>query len=396
MPLSDTAVRNLKPLEKAYKKSDSNGLYLLVKPNGTKLWRYDYSLFGSRKTLAIGAYPMVSLAEARKARDEAKSAIASNVDPVNQKRQLKFEAAEVAANTFGKIAEEFLQKMQRDGRSEQTMIKNHWMLRELASPLTERPIAEIRPKEILAILRKLEDSGRIESASATRAAIGRVFRFAIALDIVDTDPTYALRGALTTHKPEHFAAITDPVEVGGLVRAVKASDGWPTLRAVLLMQMYCFARPGETRTMMWSELDLRKRVWSIPAEKTKMRRPLDVPLSRQAIEVIESVRVYSGTMPCVFRSMMSGKMFLSENSMNSALRRMGFTKEQHTAHGFRSTASTLLNESRRFRGEVIEAQLAHKDKDVVRAIYNRANYWDERVTMMQWWADYLDELGASR
>lgn len=396
MALSDTAVRNLKPLEKAYKKADANGLYVLVKPNGTKLWRYDYSIFGTRKTLSIGQYPLISLADARKARDAAKLKIMENVDPAADKKRAKDVATEVAANTFGLIAEDFLSKMERDGRAEPTMVKNRWMLRELAAPLTKRPITEIRPKEILSILRKLEDSGRIESAAATRAAIGRVFRYAIALDVVDTDPTYALRGALMSHTPTSFAAVTDPKQVGGLVRALKSFEGWPTLKGALLIQMYCFTRPGETRTMMWDELDLKAKIWHVPAEKTKLRRALDVPLSKQAIEVIESMRVYTGTQPNVFRSMMSGKTYLSENSMNSALRRMGFTKEQHTAHGFRSTASTLLHSSRKFHSDTIEAQLAHKDPNAVRAIYNRSQYWDERVPMMQWYADYLDELAASR
>lgn len=394
MPLTDTAVRTLKPTDKQFKKSDSGGLYLTVAPNGTKSWRMDYAYFGRRRTITFGLYPSVSLADARGKRDAAKALLAKNIDPNDQKRKERVEIETALDNTFGKLADDFLAKMEKDGRKGPTMTKNTWMLRELAAPLAKRPIADIRPKEILAILKKLEDSGRIESAAATRAAIGRVFRFAIASDIVDTDPTYALRGALITHKPNSFPALVEPRAVGGLVRALRGFDGWPTLKALLITQMYVFARPSETRTMMWSELDLEKRVWTIPAEKTKMGRLLDVPLSRQAVEAIESVRVYTGNKPNVFRSMMSGKTFLSENSMNSALRRMGFTKEQHTAHGFRSTASTLLNESRQFRGEVIEAQLAHKDKDSVRAIYNRAQYWDERVPMMQWWADHLDALAA--
>jgi len=394
MALTDTAVRNLKSLEKAYKKTDGNGLYLLVKPNGTKTWRYDYAIFGTRKTLSIGVYPLVSLAAAREARDAAKRLIATNVDPMQQKRVDKIAATAAADNTFGKVADEFLAKMKADGRSDPTMTKNTWMLRELAAPLSKRPIADIRPKEILEILRKLADSGRVESSLATRAAIGRVFRYAVACDIVDTDPTYALRGALRNHTPTSFPAVTSEAEVGGLVRAINGYDGWPTLAAALKIQMYCFCRPGETRTMEWSEVDLEKAIWRIPAHKTKLRRPHDVPLSKQAVAVIATMDAYRGTGDVVFRSMMSGKKHLSENSMNSVLRRIGFTQDQHTAHGFRSTASTLLNESRQFRGEVIEMQLAHKDKDSIRAIYNRAQYWDERVPMMQWWADYLDAKAA--
>lgn len=392
MPLNDTNIRSLKPAAAEFKRSDGGGLYLTVKPTGSKIWRLNYRFFGKQKTLTIGQYPTVSLVDARAAREAAKKLLSQDIDPGEQRRREKVEIAEALENTFGKVVEGFLAKMEKDGRKGPTMTKNTWMLKELAAPLARRPIGDIRPKEILAILKALEDSGRIESASATRAAIGRVFRFAIASDIVDTDPTYSLRGALITHTPTSFPALVDPKAVGGLVRALASFDGWPTLKALLLVQMYCFTRPSETRTMMWDELDLEKRVWSIPADKTKMGRPLDVPLSNQVIAAIESVRVFSGTKSNVFRSMMAGKTFLSENSMNSALRRMGFTKEQHTAHGFRSTASTLLNESRQFRGEVIEAQLAHKDKDSIRAIYNRAQYWDERVPMMQWWADHLDNL----
>lgn len=396
MALTDTALRNLKPLEKQYKKTDGGGLYLLVKPNGGRLWRLDYRYFGTRKTLAIGSYPEVTLVQARKARDEARSLLAQDIDPGAHRKEVRAKTTEVLSNTFGKVADDFLESMRRKKRAAPTMQKNTWMLKELAGSLSNRPITQITAKEVMAVLKKIEDSGRIESSIATRATIGRVFRHGIAIGVAENDPTVALRGALLTHKAKSFAAITAPTEVGGLVRAVKSFSGWPTLRAALMVQMYAFARPGETRSMLWSELDLENRVWHIPLEKAKMRKEHDVPLSDQAIEVIESMRLYRNRFDTVFPSMMSGKPILSENSMNTALRRMGFASNQHTAHGFRSTASTLLNESKQFRGEVIEMQLAHQDPDTVRSIYNRALYWDERVPMMQWYADHLDKLAESR
>lgn len=394
MPLTDTALRNLKPADKAFKKTDSAGLYVLVKPNGAKLWRFDYRFFGIRKTLALGIYPAVSLADARAARDAAKTLLAKDVDPGQQKLQERTAASNALENTFGKIADEFLVKIAADGRAAATIAKNTWMLKDLAVSLARRPITEIEPSEVLAVLQKIERSGRIETALKMRSAIGRVFRFAIATARAKNDPTFSLRGALRRHKPTSFAAIVGEKQVGGLVRAVNGYDGWPTLAAAIQIQMYCFARPGETRSMEWAELDFDKNVWRIPAHKTKMRRPLDVPLSRQALAIIERVRPFSEDKPLVFASMMSGKTMLSENSMNSALRRMGYMSEQHTAHGFRSTASSLLNESKLFHPDVIETQLAHQDKNAIRRIYNRAEHWDDRVRMMQWWADYLDDRAA--
>ena len=280
--------------------------------------------------------------------------------------------------------------MERDGRSQATLNKNRWMMAHLAAPLAAWPISEISSADVLEVLRTIERSGRIETALATRAAIGRVFRFAIATARAENDPTFALRGALQRHRPTSYPAVTTKAELGGLMRAIYGYQGWPSLSAALKVQALCFARPGETRTMTWQEVHLEEARWIIPAAKTKMRREHEVPLSTQAVAVIAAMKELSGTGAYVFPSMMSGKKLLSENSMNSALRRMGFTHEEHTAHGFRSTASTILNESGLFSPDVIELQLAHQDSNAVRRIYNRAAHWDERVRMMQWWADLLD------
>lgn len=397
MPLSDTALRNLKPQDKLYKKFDSNGLFIQVMPNGSKLWRCNVTILGKRKTIALGSYPDVPLADARKRRDDTRQLAAKNLDPVKERKAEREVAMAAVANTFESVANDFITKLVREGREQPTITKNTWLLTVIAGPLAKMAISEIRPRDVLKVLKAVEDTGRVNTAIEARAAIGRVFRFAIASELCDTDPTYALRGALLSHTPESHPALTDPVAVGGLVRAIKAySAGHYTTKALLLAQMYAFARPSETRSMLWSELDMERKVWTIPAHKTKMKRLLDVPLSRQMVDLIESMRPLTGHQEVVFRSIVSGKKYQSENTMNSTLRRLGFAHEEHTAHGFRSTASTLLNESRQFRGEVIEAQLAHKDKDAVRAIYNRAEYWDERVPMMQWYADHLDALGEAR
>jgi integrase len=342
----------------------------------------------------FGTYPTLSLADARSRRDDAKKQLASLTDPSLAKKRAQLEAKAAAGNTFGLIASDFIDKMRRDKRAEATITKNEWMLGTLAKKLTPMPITQISPKEVLAVLTEIERSGRIESALATRSAIGRVFRYAIATARAEYDPTSPLRGALQRHVPTSHPALTTGPQIGGLMRAIYNYEGWPSLVSVLRIQALCFARPGETRTMEWSELDLAKAIWTIPAGKTKMRREHHVPLSRQALEEIERIRTLNLHSAVVFPSMMSGKKFLSENSMNSALRRMGVMQDEHTAHGFRSSASTMLNESGEFNADVIEAQLAHLDGREVRRVYNRALYWEERVRMMQWWADLLDKLRA--
>jgi integrase len=270
------------------------------------------------------------------------------------------------------------------------------MLKVLAAKLLPYPITQIAPKDILAVLTGIEKSGRVESALATRSTIGRVFRYAIATARAETDPTSALRGALQRHIPRSHPAITTRAELGGVMRAIYGYEGWPSLVGVLKIQGLCFARPGETRSMEWTELDLKNAIWTIPAAKAKMRREHHVPLSLQAIQIIEEMKEVLGDDRYVFPSMMSGKKLLSENSMNSALRRMGVGGDEHTAHGFRSSASSILNDSGEFSPDAIEAQLAHLDGSKVRRVYNRVTYWDERVRMMQWWADVLDEERAGK
>lgn len=355
----------------------------------------DYSYLGKRKTLSLGTYPATTLREAREKRDAAKRTLQANKDPAVVKRREKLIAMAAHGNTFGVLADEFLVKMARDKRAKSTIAKNTWMLTILAAALRPFPITDVSPREVFAVLQKIEASGRVESALATRAAIGRVFRYAIATARAESDPTSSLTGALQRHVPRSHSALTKPADVAGLMLAINEFTGWSTLRAALQVQALCFARPGETRTMEWTELDMEAGIWTIPASKAKMRRQHMVPLSKQALCILAEMRQMFHT-SYVFPSMMSGKDVLSENSMNSALRRMGFTSQEHTAHGFRATASTLLNESGLFSSDVIEAQLAHVDKSQIRRIYNRSIYWEERVRMMQWWADLLEEITKTK
>ncbi|HQS07631.1 MAG: integrase [Rhizobiales bacterium 24-66-13] len=394
MSLTDLALRNAKPKDKPYKLFDGGGLHVLVSPNGSRIWRLAYRFAGKPKQLSFGPYPTTSLADARQKRDEAKKQLLNGEDPSTVRKLDKVAASVAAENTFGAIAAEYLARLEAREAAAATMSKNRWMLETLAGPaLANRPIAQITPVEILAVLQQVERSGRRETARRMRAAIGSVFRFAIATLRAETDPTFPLRDALERPKVTHRAALTDPQALGGLMRAIDEYDGWPTLRSALLFTALTFCRPGEIRGARWAEFDFETSVWSIPAERMKMRRPHKVPLSKQALRVLAEIRPLTGEGELVFPSIRSNKKLLSENALNSALRRMGFTQNEMTAHGFRATASSILNE-RGFSPDVIEAALAHIDQNEIRRAYNRATYWPERVVLMQAWADMLDEFRA--
>lgn len=390
MVLTVFAIEKAKPREKPYKLSDGGGLSLLVEPNGSKLWRFRYRFGGKENMLAFGPFPAVTLASARDKRDAARRLIAEGIDPSQQRKDQKAANAEAARNTFGVVAAEYLEKLKAEGAAESTLSKNTWLLEDLASPLAARPITEIKPAEILDLLRRIEKTGRRDTARRLRGTIGSVYRYAIATVRAENDPTYALRGALLQPVVQHRAAITDERELGALMRCIDEYDGWPTLRAALLFLALTMTRPGDVRHMRRTEVNFPKATWSIPAERMKMRRPHDVPLSRQALQVLREIWDVSEH-ELMFPSVRSLKKPLSENAMNSALRRMGYDKTEATAHGFRSSASTILNE-RGFNADVIEAALAHEDEDDVRRAYNRSRYWPQRVELMQAWADLLDRF----
>lgn len=398
MALTLFAIQNAKPREKAYKLADGNGLHLLVNPNGSKLWRLRYRFGGKQNMLSLGAFPEIPLASARVKRDDARKLVAAGTDPSQQKKQDKIAAALSAETTFGAIAEEHLKELEENGAAEATLKKVRWLLLDQASALIKRPVAEITPAEILPILKKLEKAGRRETARRLRGTLGTVFRRAVATLRATNDPTYALQDALAAPIVVHRPAITDESRLGALMVSIDEYDGWPTLKAAMLFLALSMARPGEVRRMRRGEIIWPKAVWRIPAERMKMRRPHDVPLSRQALAVLRDIWDLTDGNGFVFPSIRSTVKSLSENAINSALRRMGYTKDEMCAHGFRSSASTILNE-RGFDPEVIEVALAHEDEDKVRATYNRAQYWPERVKLLQDWADLLDEfrtLSASR
>lgn len=391
MPLTDTAVRNAKGAERQFKIADGGGLYVLVQPNGTRLWRMDYRFNGKRLTLAIGRYPEVGLADARKAREAAREQLAKGEDPSFKKKMAKVAAKVASANTFRAVAEEYVDKLKREKQAEATLQKTEWLLGLAYPNLGSRPIAEITAPEVLAVLQAVERRGRHESARRLRSTISRVFRYAVATARAEIDPTFALRGALTAPVVTSRAAITNPAALGGLLRAIDGFEGQPTTKAALQLMAMLFPRPGELRQAEWCEFDLAGAVWSIPEGRMKMRRPHRVPLPRQAIELLRNLQAITGQGTLAFPSVRTVRRPISENTMNAALRRLGYTQAEASSHGFRATASTLLNESGLWNPDAIERQLAHVDGNSVRRAYARGEHWDERMRMMQWWADFLDE-----
>lgn len=396
MSLTALAIRNAKPTVKATKLADSGGLFLLVTPTGGKLWKLKYRFLGKEKQLALGGYPMVSLAEARERRDAAKKQLSAGLDPSDTKRQAKHVAKAEAAQTFGIVAKEYIARQKAEGRAAATITKLEWLLQDLAAPLAGRPIAKITAPEALSLLKRIEAKGTLESANRLRSAIGRVFRFAIVTGRASNDPTAPLKGALLAPQVRHHSAITDPDRVGELMRAIDGAEGSRVIRAALRIIALCFPRPGELRHAAWSEIDLDAAVWTIPAERTKMRRVHRIPLAPQAVAILRELHVITGRGTLVFPGVRRSVVPLSENTLNAALRRLGYEADEMTSHGFRTIASTLLNESGQWSPDAIERALAHQDSNAVRRAYARGEYWDERVRMAKWWADHLDALRTRR
>ncbi|MCA0058928.1 MULTISPECIES: integrase arm-type DNA-binding domain-containing protein [unclassified Mesorhizobium] len=394
MSLSDFACKNAKPKDKPYRLADGDGLYLLVRNNGSKLWQLRYRYLEKENILSFGKYPLVSLLDARGKRDDAKRLLIAGINPSAKRKEEKTAAITEARTTFGLIAEEYVTRMKERDAAAATVTKTKWLLEDLASPLAKRPIKEITAAEIFQLLQKIEKSGRRETARRLRGVIGSVFRLAIVTLRAEADPTLHLRGALQPPKVNGRAAIVDEKKFAQLLLTIDEYDGWPTIKAALQFLALTCVRPGEIRGATRDEFDRKKAVWHIPAERMKMRAPHDVPLSKQALLVLEEVWQLSEDGGLVFPSIRSTKRPLSENAMNAALRRMGYGKDEVTAHGFRVTASTILN-ARNCDPDVIEAVLAHQDKNAIRRTYNRATYWKQRVTLMQEWGDLLDALKAN-
>ncbi|MGY4304792.1 integrase [Bradyrhizobium sp. USDA 4369] len=396
--LTDAAVRNAKPNGRLVKLSDGGGLQLWLTPSGGKLWNFAYRFGGKQKKLAIGEYGKapagVPLEAARKLRDEATGLLREGIDPAMRKRQAKAARAEAQANTFNVLADELLAKKKREGVATTTAGKLGWLLSLAKADLGPLPIGDIAAGEILRVLQPLEAAGKLETAKRLRAVIGAVFRYAVTTARANADPTQALRGAIASPKPKHRAAIIEPVAFGGLLRAIDGFQGQPTTKAALQLIALLAPRPGELRHATWTEFDLDVGVWNIPAERTKMRRPHRVPLPAQAVAILRDLHTITGrgVAGLVFPGLRSVARPISENTLCAALRRLGYSNDEMVAHGFRSTFSTLANESGKWSVNAIEAALAHVEPNAVRRAYARGDYWDERVKLMTWWADYIDTL----
>ncbi|MBS0569650.1 MAG: tyrosine-type recombinase/integrase [Proteobacteria bacterium] len=380
----------LKPRTLVYRVADAGGLCIEVRPDGARYWRYRYRFAGKARMLSLGVYPQISLVVARKRRDEARSLLQSGLDPSLQRKAEKLHLKLSAENTFGAIAREWLQQ-QRGKLAEVTYRKAEWLLSFVLPAFGNKPIADITAPEILAILRGIEARGAHETAHRVKQRIGQIFRFAIATGRAERDPSNDLRGALAPVVTSPRAAVTDPKEVSELLCAIDAYQGQPVTMAALQLAPLVFARPGNLRAMEWTELDLDAAEWRIPADKMKMREAHVVPLSKQAVAILRGIHPLTGYGRYVFPSLRTGRRPMSENTVNAALRRLGYDKETMTGHGFRALASTRLNEMG-WAPDVIERQLAHAERNKVRAAYNRASYLPERRKMMQAWADYLDSL----
>jgi len=391
MKLTDRVCKTAVPGPKVRKLSDGQGLQLWIQSTGSRQWRFAYRLYGKQKVLSIGAYPLISLKEAREAALEAKRQIAQGLDPAAVKRDRKIiEAADT--DTFKLIAEEYLDKLRGEGRARTTMKKVEWLLSLAYPDIGAKGIAKIPSADVLATLRRVESRGRYETARRMRSTIGAVFRYAVATARADNDPTAALQGALITPKVTPRSAITDPKAFSVLLECIASYDGQPTTRTSLLLMAYLFPRPGELRQAEWQEFDFDKAIWSIPPERMKMRRPHRSPLSKQAVKLLKDLRRITGNSVLVFPSVRSNNRPISDNAMTTALRTMGYSKDQVVPHGFRATASTLLNESGKWNPDAIERQLGHIESNDVRRAYARGEHWSERIKMMNWWANYLDRL----
>ena len=391
MALTDTGIRNAKPRAKSYKLTDGAGLYLEVMPSGARYWRMRYRIAGKDTRLAFGVYPEVTLAEARQRREDARRQLRDGHDPSAKRRTERREAKLSADNTFEGIAREWLASQKRT-LTPATYDKAVRTLEANVFPwMGARPIGEIDAPEALAILKRIESRGAHETAHRVKARMGQVFRYAIAHGTATRDPSADLRGALAPVVSRSHAAVTDPVQMADLLRALDGYAGQMATRCALRLAPLVFARPGELRHAEWAEFDLDGAEWRIPAHKMKMREAHVVPLSLQAVAILRELEPLTGRGRYVFPGIRTATEPMSENTVNAALRRMGFDKDTMTGHGFRAMASTRLNEMG-WAPDVIERQLAHAERNKVRAAYNRAQYMAERRKMMQAWADYLDAL----
>jgi len=391
--LTATAVKQAKPKTKAYSLSDGGWLYLFVKPNGTKAWRFNYRFHGKQKTLAIGVYPAISLKAARKKHEEARDNLANGIDPNSAKQAQKAADQDALANSFEVIALEWLQK--RGVKSESTEQRQNSLLKNDLFPyLGKRPISRITSPDLLKTLRRIESRGAIETAHRAKQLAGQIFRYAVATGRAERDPSVDLKDALAQPKQTHFKSLTEPNEVAPLMVAIRNYQGTPTVMAALKLSPLLFCRPGELRHLEWKEVKFKQTRIELPAEKMKMKEPHIIPLSTQAMEILEELHLITGRGKYVFPSARGASRCLSDNGVRTALRTLGYTNEQISPHGFRAMARTILDEILNFPLDWIEHQLAHAVRDPNGRAYNRTKHISQRQQMMQTWADYLDGLAS--
>ena len=387
--LTDASIKNAKPKEKAYKLTDGEGMFLLLNPNGSRWWRFNYRIGGKHKQISFGVYPEVTLKEAREKRDEARKMLRDGIDPSQAKKAQK--ASDSGANSFETIAREWFAKFSPTWTPSHGDRILRRLERDIFPWIGKRPISEIKAPELLTVLRRIEERGAVETAHRASQNCGQVFRYAVATGRAERDPTGDLKGSIPPTKQKHHASIIDPREIGALLRAIDAYEGGLIVRCALRLAPLVFVRPGELRKAQWSEINWDKSEWVIPAERMKMREKHIVPLSRQSLEILRELQPLTGDGKYLFPSPRTSDRPMSDNAILSALRRMGYTGDQMTGHGFRSMASTLLNEQGWHR-DAIERQLAHAERNKIRAAYNYAEHMPERRRMMPSWADYLGEL----
>lgn len=401
---TDLTIRNTKPTDKTLRLTDGDGLYLLIKPNGAKWWRLDYSIGGKRKTLSVGVYPDTGLKEARSKADEARRLVATGTDPsdirkANKVEQIKAQEADrriaeglPAIDSFEEIGREWFTKFSIEWAPSHADKIIRRLERDIFPWIGRLPIASITAPELLSVLRRIESRGAIETAHRAHQNCGQIFRYAIATGRAERDPSPDLRGALPSVKQSHHAAITDPKAIGELLRAIDSYQGYFVTKCALRIAPLVFVRPGELRKAEWTEINLDQAEWNIPAERMKMREPHLVPLSTQAVEILHELHALTGDSRYVFPGARTNGRPMSDNAILAALRRMGFAKDEMSGHGFRAMARTILDEVLGVRPDFIEHQLAHAVRDPNGRAYNRTAHLIERKKMMQQWADYLDKL----
>jgi len=395
MPLSATAVKQAKPSSKPYKLSDARGMYLQVMPNGGKYWRYKYRYLGREKTLAMGTYPDVSLAEARSRLTEARRLLANAIDPSEHKKQSRLTAIRLNEDSFEAIAREwFTKKMSTCSESHRSRTIRA-LEKDLFPHIGRKATSTLTAPEILSTLRRIESRGAIETAQRAKQTVGQIMRYAVATGRAERDPTADLKGALTNPKRRHFAAITNPSDVGKLLLAIDGYSGTQVVKTALQLSPLLLCRPGELRHMEWQELNFDQKLWEIPGHKMKAGTPHIVPLSQQAIQLVASHLYQRDRGKYVLPSARGTSRPLSENGVRTALRSLGYDNETMTPHGFRAMGRTLLDEVLNFRVDYIEQQLAHAVRDSTGRAYNRTAHLSQRKIMMQSWADYLDQLKAA-